>query len=374
VCASALHDKDELARSLHEFLEYEPRCADDVIRAANARLYASAVLGGLDLALDEALGVVDLSSECDPLVATSFLNALSRLLSLAARYKEGSDIADRAILLAEQAGLRFVRPHGLVARAVARIGLGAYSEANDATEEAAKLANEIHDRHNMVDACVVRARLALCEGEVEHAIRLTEESPRGVTSGLEAEFAATRALALACFGRSVESEEILHGLRHLSFLPDTAGLAMATRAVNAARAKDFASLMIQLRNIRDLGAIDALVIAQRASADLALAERRIDEPDLRELLSTRASLRTRAETPLDTLTPRQLEVLRLLQLGLTNREIAAKLVIEEATAKVHVRYVLRKLGVRSRTEAAILATRLGREAWEAGAPNPNSAG
>jgi DNA-binding NarL/FixJ family response regulator len=64
---------------------------------------------------------------------------------------------------------------------------------------------------------------------------------------------------------------------------------------------------------------------------------------------------------LDLLTPRELQVLQLLTRGRTNREIAATLVIAEVTAKVHVRHILRKLGVRSRTEAAVLNTALARQ-------------
>jgi DNA-binding NarL/FixJ family response regulator len=55
------------------------------------------------------------------------------------------------------------------------------------------------------------------------------------------------------------------------------------------------------------------------------------------------------------LTAREREVYALLAEGKTNREIATALVISEPTAKVHVRPVLRKLGVRSRTEAALKA-------------------
>jgi DNA-binding NarL/FixJ family response regulator len=43
--------------------------------------------------------------------------------------------------------------------------------------------------------------------------------------------------------------------------------------------------------------------------------------------------------------------------GRSNKEIATALVVSEVTVKVHVRNVLRKLGVRTRTEAAILGTR-----------------
>ncbi len=59
------------------------------------------------------------------------------------------------------------------------------------------------------------------------------------------------------------------------------------------------------------------------------------------------------------LTPRELEVLSLLAEGLTNRAIGVQLGISENTAKFHVQAVLTKLGVSSRTEAVVLAARLG---------------
>jgi DNA-binding CsgD family transcriptional regulator len=58
------------------------------------------------------------------------------------------------------------------------------------------------------------------------------------------------------------------------------------------------------------------------------------------------------------LTVREQDVLRLITLGKTNREIAEALVLEETTVKVHVRHVLAKLGVRTRTEAAIYALKM----------------
>jgi pimeloyl-ACP methyl ester carboxylesterase/DNA-binding CsgD family transcriptional regulator len=59
------------------------------------------------------------------------------------------------------------------------------------------------------------------------------------------------------------------------------------------------------------------------------------------------------------LTPREREVLRLVARGLTNRQIAAALLISVKTAGVHVSNILTKLGVGRRAEAAAIAERLG---------------
>jgi DNA-binding NarL/FixJ family response regulator len=59
-----------------------------------------------------------------------------------------------------------------------------------------------------------------------------------------------------------------------------------------------------------------------------------------------------------TLTPQQFRVLEMLAEGLLNKQIAAELQVSEATVKAHVTAIFRKLGVRSRTQAAVAARRL----------------
>ncbi len=66
------------------------------------------------------------------------------------------------------------------------------------------------------------------------------------------------------------------------------------------------------------------------------------------------------------LTKRQYEVLQQLGTGATNAQIAKELGISEATAKLHVRQLLRRLGVRNRTEAVVKSNKMGILMQEAG--------
>lgn len=64
-------------------------------------------------------------------------------------------------------------------------------------------------------------------------------------------------------------------------------------------------------------------------------------------------------TPFDELTPRESEILGLLAEGQSNKVIARNLGISDGTVKLHVKAILRKLGVHSRVEAAVIAVEQG---------------
>jgi DNA-binding NarL/FixJ family response regulator len=119
------------------------------------------------------------------------------------------------------------------------------------------------------------------------------------------------------------------------------------------------------------GAFDLTVFAYRANPNLLpiLAANDERNAELTDLMSqvgdVRIAKRFGVEAPnsgatlsTPTLTPRERQVYELLAEGKTNREIASTLFITEPTVKVHVRHVFRKLGVRSRTEAAVRAMRM----------------
>ena len=88
----------------------------------------------------------------------------------------------------------------------------------------------------------------------------------------------------------------------------------------------------------------------------------------RRLIEEFAAPRTPSITPpgLSELTPRELEVFRLVATGMSNGEIATHLIVGETTVKTHVTRVLMKLGVRDRVQAVVLA-------YESGIVNPGHA-
>jgi DNA-binding NarL/FixJ family response regulator len=103
---------------------------------------------------------------------------------------------------------------------------------------------------------------------------------------------------------------------------------------------------------------DQLVTAVRS---LAAGDALIDPVITRRLISRFALAARPAGVPdeLSQLTPRELEVLRLVARGLANIEIAQELVVEENTVKTHVSRILTKLGLRDRVQAVVLAYELG---------------
>ncbi|MDQ2796953.1 MAG: response regulator transcription factor [Actinomycetota bacterium] len=91
---------------------------------------------------------------------------------------------------------------------------------------------------------------------------------------------------------------------------------------------------------------------------IARGDALIDPAITRRLITAFARSNTAPVTSTPTfsmLTPRELQVLRQIARGLSNREIARELVVEESTIRTHVTHILMKLGLRDRVQAVVLA-------------------
>jgi DNA-binding NarL/FixJ family response regulator len=99
--------------------------------------------------------------------------------------------------------------------------------------------------------------------------------------------------------------------------------------------------------------IVAAVIA--AASDLTV----LTQAQARRLFRNGAAIRPERRDLIEALTPRELQVLRMLADGLGNKEIAANLGISDHTAKFHVTQILGKLGAASRAEAVAIGIRRG---------------
>jgi ATP/maltotriose-dependent transcriptional regulator MalT len=140
---------------------------------------------------------------------------------------------------------------------------------------------------------------------------------------------------------------VAHGQRQ----PQREAYARLRRAEAALRGHDRAIALSELRTVREIAShLGAGPLIDAANGVARRARLKIDEAVPIVLLPPRAARLG--------LTRREVDVLRLLQDGLSNRRIARELSMAEKTASVHVSRILGKLGVSTRGEAAAVAQRL----------------
>jgi DNA-binding CsgD family transcriptional regulator len=215
---------------------------------------------------------------------------------------------------------------------------------------------------------ILSIKLAVSQGlpidQLDTCISVGDRIP----PNLHGELLAVKALALTTAG--------LHDLA-LATARDVPGL---TRSIEARLVAEFAELVIGIESGRFSTEGSAALFSRALSEEMldpALLALRTshcalmslwDDADTRPLVSeviTRTGDRQLAAAVglligspsdrLQALTPREREVLVLLSRGLSNREIAQALVVEESTIKAHVHHLLTKLGAKSRLQAILIA-------------------
>jgi DNA-binding NarL/FixJ family response regulator len=152
-------------------------------------------------------------------------------------------------------------------------------------------------------------------------------------------------------------------------MPDLDGIAATRELVTAA--PDAKVLILTTFELDDyvFGAIRAgasgFLLKRTRPEELIAAVHTIADgdsllsPSVTRRVIDRLAQQPMAELPeqgqLSSLTSREREVLALVARGLSNREIAAALVVEDSTVRTHVKHILHKLGLRDRIQAVIFA-------------------
>jgi DNA-binding CsgD family transcriptional regulator/tetratricopeptide (TPR) repeat protein len=365
-----LEERDEAERALQEVEALPPLTSEDLLRAGQGRLHFAGRWGPLVETLDNVSGLVELVEQStDPLVRTGFLQTYGSTLGLVARYDEASAIACRQIEQAERYRLDWVLPHALEMRAVAQTGNRDFEGALRSIRRARRMANEQGNAHAEVNGVVLTARVYLCRGAAERAAELLDRRESPFTSpGMEGEYLATHALALACCSRTTDAMKLISESELVSQQLDAIALREFARLIasyfNSDNGKREDWKQKALMTAQETGNFGAFVCAYRAFPTLLQGLTDVAAVDLRPFttlvstldpgLAERSGLRVKARSRTSSsepLTRREQEILNLVSQGLSNREIARTLWITESTVKVHVRHVLAKMGVRSRSEA-----------------------
>jgi DNA-binding CsgD family transcriptional regulator len=363
-----LGDRHAALQAIVRFEHSRPTTTEDKLRQAQAHLSAAIRWGGVREALEQWRHRLDLvEGPCDPLVKTGYLQMLGTALGLAAAYSDALRVAELEREEAQRVGLDFVLPHCLCMRAHAENGLRRFHDAGKTIREILKRAAELRDNHSATNARVIEAKMHLSQGKVGEALATLEAEPLDWPNPvIKAEFLAMRAMTAAC---ADEPERAMTLAQESAAVSDQVEADLPGRWATAIAELRITGKTDHLGNTFDrsqeTGHWDSVVAGYRAHPPVLVAL--ADDParsraicNLLEAVGDH-SLAQRFKIPIyptrgataSTFTKREREVATLICQGFSNDEIAKALWIEQSTAKVHVQHILRKLGVRSRTEAAM---------------------
>jgi ATP/maltotriose-dependent transcriptional regulator MalT len=386
---SAMEREDDAALTLlEEFEQASGTAVDDLVRVQNGRLHLGMRLGTLSHGLSGAEAVANVVAEArDPAVRTSFWHGYAGALRATASYGPALEATDKALEEISRFDLDFARAHVYVTRASVFVGMSSYDEALDLLDEIGRIGRRNNDIFLQMNERVMRCRIHLLTADVLKAVSVTDVAwPHLGSSGQSAEFLACRALALGMLPSTDENPfEILADAERRSRENEASSLCMCVRALltlDGDTTSAAETITAGFRTAMAKGILDPLVFGFRLDQRLPRLVNRTTtlRPALQELLmivdgSSLGGQHGSSDSPpgaeLAGLTRREREVFALVAEGKTNREIATILFLTEGTVKVHVRHILRKIGARTRTEAAIYAVKMQqREAEEASSRTP----
>jgi ATP/maltotriose-dependent transcriptional regulator MalT len=337
------------------------------IRAAGARMLDAARTGRVASAARDAEHMMNLLPHVtDPLAKTFFLHQAAYLNVLASQYERGEHLARSALDEIDRSRLGFARAPVISTAAAAQLGTRRFKRAELALKLAGDAAQKTHFAYEEVNVRALIARLELARRRPEEAFRVLDvrqvdvahPTLRGECRALLAVIAAitgdTRAAARLARLASEDTAEVQSqcfvALARAIIRPSRTSIAHAVRTLERTQATDclVCTYRAYPKILRDIA-------EQQTSLDLSTIVRHARDQKIAGELGITLESDAPTSSAFDLLTKREREVFSLICEGLTNAEIAGRLYLSQATVKLHLRHIYAKLGVRSRTEAVLLA-------------------
>ena len=358
-------EREEAPELLDVYAKSATGSFDQHVRLLNGKGVLASQLGGVGKALLQPREIMELARHTtEPLIRCGFMNRYALLLWAHARYAEAHDVVDAELEFLHASRFDFAIPLAMVLQANAQAGLRRYKTSEATLRRVLALAPR--DPYTRMSIATRRACSLCAQGRAADAWAMTSSDwPVPPNGALYGEYLATRALALASLGRLEQASEAIEQAQSVTSTAETSTRsAFATAVVSLQReGTPRTDVSAAIATAWTTGHLDAFVLAYRACPALLGSLQPADPwySDVLELLLHLRDERFARAGGLLTgegagrLTPREDEVLQLVADGLTNKEIAANLFISEVTVKVHVSRILAKLGVSSRTAAAVYA-------------------
>jgi LuxR family maltose regulon positive regulatory protein len=348
---------------------------DDRLRIATGRITLACHSGSLEGIWSQVEPLLHQAGYArDPMVRSSFLVQAAYAAVARGDYPRALQLSSDAVDYCRDLGLSFAAGFCLIHQAAAQIGLRQFEHARDSLDRLSDLATASDNPFLRGERGMLELKYLISSEGASAAHRnpprhLHDEVPPvvlGELLGLEAISRASTGDARAAqdlIARATVASEAVEARYYAAFAELIVQLVQGNKAFDPVA--DSASL---LRQASADEFIDAFVIAYRGYPPLlqhCLGDpgsvslvRRIVRLANDAALARSAGLVVSDDYPtrsrsLTVLTPREGEVLQLMSEGLSNEEISKRLFLSVSTTKVHVRHILRKLGVRTRLQAVL---------------------